>query len=147
LGWERFIFPINSSSWDGFSFNILCINQVNVPWNTVGTRYVDRMIVDVWPRAVVKPKNVEIKGETTLVNMRSTLKYFPEARNLAQKVIMQGNVSFNLLSSFDNKRLYIGSFKYVSDEQIHLFLFLHLAVELKYRLDGNMLGKKIVSFI
>jgi len=118
-GWKRCVLPVNNPSWDGGSFNISSINEVHVRWNTAGTRYVDRMIVDVSPRIVVKPKNVEAEGEVTLVNMRSTSKYFPEARHLAQKVVIQGKVSFNLLNTFDNKRLYIGSFEYVGCEQIH----------------------------
>ncbi|MFX1562183.1 MAG: hypothetical protein ACFFDP_02620 [Promethearchaeota archaeon] len=118
-GWKRFVLPINNPDYKGSDFDIASINTVHVRWNTAGIRYIDRMVVDVWPCMVALTPEVEIEGETTLINMRSTPNYFPEAMNVAQKVAIQGEVSFEVVNTFDNKRLYVGSFECVGDEKIY----------------------------
>lgn len=75
--------------------------------------------VEVSNSLEVKISEVKIEGETTLINMRSTSNYFPQAMNVAQKVEIRGEASFKVLNSFDNKRLYIGLFEYVGVEKIY----------------------------
>ncbi|MEM4889133.1 MAG: hypothetical protein QXJ64_06830 [Thermosphaera sp.] len=49
-----------------------------------------------------------ISGNITFLNVRATRLYFPDALNVAQKIILNGKISFKILNTFDSKRLYIG---------------------------------------
>ena len=118
-GWKRFVLPINNPNYKGSDFDITSINEVHVRWNTAGTKYIDRMVVDVWQSMEALISEVKIEGETTLINMRSTWNYFPETMNVAQKVVIHGEVHFKVLNTFGNKRLYITSFENVGNYEIY----------------------------
>ncbi len=60
----------------------------------------------------MRSSTVTIDGKTILLNVRSTRLYFPEALNVAQQMVFDGETSFKILNTFDNKRLYIGKFTF-----------------------------------
>lgn len=117
LGWRHFILPINNPNYSGKNFNETSVNRIGIRWNTPGIRFVDRMIIDAFTNIPENISNVEIEGNTTLLNLRSTWQYFPETNNVAQKVSFNGTVMFTIMNTFGNKSLYIEPFEYLGDMQ------------------------------
>jgi len=118
-GWKHFIIPLNKPDYKGSDFNITSIRQIQIRWNTPGVRYIGKISIFAMERKVFSVQNVHIEGQISLINFRASANYFPEARNLAQKIDISGSVSFNIINTFNDNRLYIGSLRYEGESKIY----------------------------
>jgi hypothetical protein len=118
-GWKRFIIPLSEPNYKGSDFDITSICQIQIRWSTPGIRYIDALSVCAMERKTFSTPNVHIEGQISLVNFRASANYFPEARNLAQKIDIFGSVSFNILNTFNNNRAYITSLNYRGESKIY----------------------------
>ena len=118
-GWKHFMLPLHTPDFKGSDFDITSIREIQIRWSTPNTRYIDKISVYPMEKMTALLPNMYIKGEISLINLRASANYFPEAKNVAQRIDIFGSVSFKVFNTFDNKRLYIRSFNYQGKEKIH----------------------------
>jgi len=118
-GWKHFIISLSEPDYKGSDFDITSIRQIQIWWSTPGIRYIDTISVCAMERKTFSVPNVHIEGQISLINFRASANYFPEARNLAQKIDILGSISFNILNTFNNNRAYIGSLRYKGESKIY----------------------------
>lgn len=106
-----------------FDSEYMCINEqvlVNVSGEILPLKegYVQVRIKNMEDFIIASP-NISIKGEVTLFNVRATRLYFPEALNVAQKIIFHGSIFFEVANTFNNKHLYLKSLRYADSYKIY----------------------------
>jgi len=68
---------------------------------------------------MIPTPNLKFEGTVTFFDVKATRLYFPEALNVAQKITFHGNISFTILDSFDEKRLYLISLNYIGSYEVY----------------------------
>jgi len=61
---------------------------------------------------------LSFRGVITLINVRGTRLYFPEALNVARRIIFYGNLTMKVLNSFGNGHIYLTSLTYNASYKI-----------------------------
>jgi len=117
-GWKYFLIDLKNPDLKGSNYQLSSIIQIQIRWNTPGTKYLDRFIIDSWTKNNATVSKIFLEGDITITNFWATWQYFPHVFNVAQKIIINGKVELNILNSFENQRLYVNMMKSSGDIKI-----------------------------